>query len=979
MIDLIVTALQYAFIVMEADDEDEFELDELNYAYHCGEAAGIAAAAGVFGVKALEMCDDISDAYEDCDLDFMRYILREASERPDSGNEHYARTRESEMHALEFEAALREAMRAKEEGDLERCSLMIGFAVGLMFRYQDPDDGAVGAVRATIISGYETDSNELLEEAQGTLAFGARMSDPMGLIGKEESARYYEERMRTMRWVQNFGLRGARSTDEAVTAPNSLSISYQLVQQAGGADVTYIGEEVAQHEEITFVEEADLLGGALEAAAHVSSGIEKQKSGDYDGAIADFDRAIEIDPENVGALVNRAVCKQDKDDHLGAISDWDRALELKPDNGGWYVNRGIVKETIGDYDGALCDYTRSVECEPDYVVAYIARAYIKTKQRDCEGAIADYDRVIELWPENAAAFDDRGLAKSHQGNNNEAIVDFNHAIELQPSNADYYLNRGTAKASAKDYLGAISDFARAIELDPGKARADDQPEASPDSMATDSGVASQVRVENPPHPMEMCYWVVPGKLLAGEYPRTPHEESSKEKLAELIDAGVSAFIDLTEPYEPTSHGEPMKPYDYLLDGPSHQRFGIRDRSLPATPELTKAALDAIDAHLAAGETVYVHCWGGVGRTGTIIGCWLSRHHEPGQPALDRLRELWKRNPKSGWRRTPETKAQEDYVRGWGDKEIPIGTRYQGCLTGLAVGDAVGTTVEFKAPGTFERVSDMVGGGPFHLQPGQWTDDTSMALCLAESLVECKGFSAHDQMDRYVRWWREGHLSSTGSFFDIGNATADALRHYEQTEFAMAGSTDPQTAGNGSLMRLAPIAMFFATDPELAIRLCGESSRTTHGARTCIDACRYFGGLIVGALRGVPKDELLTERYCPVPGLWEPAPLCAEIDEIAAGSFKRLEPPDIVGSGYVVKSLEAALWAFYRSETFKDGCLKAVNLGNDADTTAAIYGQIAGAFYGIEGIPGDWRAKLAKGGLISTFAGALHAQARWRTE
>ena len=100
---------------------------------------------------------------------------------------------------------------------------------------------------------------------------------------------------------------------------------------------------------------------------------------------------------------------------------------------------------------------------------------------------------------------------------------------------------------------------------------------------------------------------------------------------------------------------------------------------------------------------------------------------------------------------------------------------------------------------------------------------------------------------------------------------------------MMGSTDPMSAGNGSLMRLAPVAMFFATDPELAIRLCGESSRTTHGARTCIDACRYFGGLIVGALRGATKEELLSERYCPVVGLWERAPLCAKIDEIGVDS------------------------------------------------------------------------------------------------
>ena len=172
-------------------------------------------------------------------------------------------------------------------------------------------------------------------------------------------------------------------------------------------------------------------------------------------------------------------------------------------------------------------------------------------------------------------------------------------------------------------------------------------------------------------------------------------------------------------------------------------------------------------------------------------------------------------------------------------------------------------------------------------------------------------------------------------------------------------------------------MFFATDPKLAIRLCGESSRTTHDARTCIDACRYFGGLIVGALRGAPKDELLSERYCPVPGLWERAPLYVEIDEIAAGSFKRLEPPEIVGSGYVVKSLEAALWAFNRSETFADGCLMAVNLGDDADTTAAIYGEIAGAFYGIDGIPSGWREKLAEKELISNFASGLHAKGRER--
>ena len=164
--------------------------------------------------------------------------------------------------------------------------------------------------------------------------------------------------------------------------------------------------------------------------------------------------------------------------------------------------------------------------------------------------------------------------------------------------------------------------------------------------------------DHPPRPIDHCYWVVPGKLLAGEYPRTPYEESSREKLARLTDAGVTAFIDLTEA------DEFLEPYDHLLDGPSHQRFAIRDMSIPKSHEVARQALDAIDAHLEAGETVYVHCWGGVGRTGTIIGCWLARHHEPGQAALDRLEKLWAGNPKSRSRQSPETGTQQRYVREW---------------------------------------------------------------------------------------------------------------------------------------------------------------------------------------------------------------------------------------------------------------------------------------------------------------------------
>lgn len=294
-------------------------------------------------------------------------------------------------------------------------------------------------------------------------------------------------------------------------------------------------------------------------------------------------------------------------------------------------------------------------------------------------------------------------------------------------------------------------------------------------------------------------------------------------------------------------------------------------------------------------------------------------------------------------------------------------RYKGCLLGLAVGDAVGTTLEFRSPGSFEPLHDMVGGGPFQLEPGQWTDDTSMALCLAESLIECHGFNAIDQLERYVRWRDDGHLSSTGTCFDIGGTVTRALSKFERSREPYCGSTDPWSAGNGSLMRLAPVPLFYTSNPPEAISRSGESSLTTHGAPTAVDACRYFGGLLVGAVHGVSKAQLLSACYTPSGDTWHETDISSEIYEVACGSFTRRAPPEIQGTGYVVKSLEAALWAFYHSETFEAGCLMAVNLGNDADTTGAVYGQIAGAYYGMEGVPARWLEKLSHRQLIERYA------------
>jgi ADP-ribosyl-[dinitrogen reductase] hydrolase len=302
------------------------------------------------------------------------------------------------------------------------------------------------------------------------------------------------------------------------------------------------------------------------------------------------------------------------------------------------------------------------------------------------------------------------------------------------------------------------------------------------------------------------------------------------------------------------------------------------------------------------------------------------------------------------------------------------SRFRGCLLGLAAGDALGTTVEFMPVGSFTPLTDMAGGGTFNLAPGEWTDDTSMALCLADSLIDKGGFDPIDQLEHYVRWYRTGYLSSNGRCFDIGITTSDALHRFERTHEPYPGPDAPHTAGSGSLMRLAPVPMFYARHPELALEKCADSSRTTHASQQAVDACRYYGALVLGALQGQPKEVLLSP-----PQTWEfldavSSAMLAKLEpgilEVANGSFIRKQPPYIQGSGYVVRGMEAALWAFHHTSSFREGGLMAANLGDDADTTAAIYGQLAGAYYGEEDIPAEWRAKLALVDVIIGYADKL---------
>jgi ADP-ribosyl-[dinitrogen reductase] hydrolase len=296
-------------------------------------------------------------------------------------------------------------------------------------------------------------------------------------------------------------------------------------------------------------------------------------------------------------------------------------------------------------------------------------------------------------------------------------------------------------------------------------------------------------------------------------------------------------------------------------------------------------------------------------------------------------------------------------------------RYRGSLLGLACGDAVGTAVEFRSRGSFDALTDMIGGGPFGLLPGKWTDDTSMALCLAESLLNKSGFDAADQMGRYFNWWQWGYLSSTGECFDIGMTVRQALMTYQETGDPFAGSSDPQSAGNGSLMRLAPVALFYYPNADQVESFCAESSRTTHAAPEAIQCCKLLGLLLAKALAGESKANLLTldPRTFSEP----------KVAQIALGSYAKKSQSEIVGSGYSVASLEAALWCFHRTESLEAAILSAANLGDDADTTAAIVGQLAGAHYGVNQIPPKWLELLHMRADIDATAEALFHASRAR--
>jgi len=275
---------------------------------------------------------------------------------------------------------------------------------------------------------------------------------------------------------------------------------------------------------------------------------------------------------------------------------------------------------------------------------------------------------------------------------------------------------------------------------------------------------------------------------------------------------------------------------------------------------------------------------------------------------------------------------------------------QSTMLGLAVGDALGTTVEFRLRDSFSWHTDMTGGGAFAVKPGEWTDDTAMALCLAQSLIDCKDFNPKDQLAKYTRWHEEGYMACQGKCIDIGNATRQALVLYADTNCEYAGTDNPFSSGNGAIMRLAP-AVAAAPDRETAMEYAVNSSRTTHASADCLDGAELMAAILWDLGQGESLREVLGN-------LPETEERGMAIGRIKQGFFRTAGRDEIASTGYVIDTLEAALWSCYHAENFEQALIAAVNLGDDADTVGAVTGQIAGAAWGVDAIPARWLEILA---------------------
>jgi ADP-ribosyl-[dinitrogen reductase] hydrolase len=447
----------------------------------------------------------------------------------------------------------------------------------------------------------------------------------------------------------------------------------------------------------------------------------------------------------------------------------------------------------------------------------------------------------------------------------------------------------------------------------------------------------------PDFPIPNSYWVIPGCFLAGEYPRTLQPESSIKKLRALVDSGVTAFVDLT------TEADGLLPYGELLAKVSggraeHHSFPIPDVDIPVSDDMTHVVLDLIDIKLARGEGVYVHCWGGVGRTGTIVGCWLARHGHHGDTALTRLAELWTSCPKSQRQDSPGTEAQRRYIREWQtltpSSEEACLNRAQGCLLGQFSGDSLGGLVEFQSAATIREhypnsVRELANGGTWNTIAGQPTDDSEMALMLARCLAEEETYRPESAWQAYRFWLTSGP-------FDCGDTVASGL----------CGRPNFDSQANGALMRISPLGVFGAGhDLQLVAEWARQDAALTHPHPVCLQSSALYAAAIAKAIRSGCCPATLYVSILLWAHEWQVEPALLEAIERAAE-----EPPKdyVTQRGWVLIAFQNTLWQLLHAPSLEEGVVDTVMRGGDTDTNAAICGALLGAVHGRSAVPAQWQ-------------------------
>ena len=304
------------------------------------------------------------------------------------------------------------------------------------------------------------------------------------------------------------------------------------------------------------------------------------------------------------------------------------------------------------------------------------------------------------------------------------------------------------------------------------------------------------------------------------------------------------------------------------------------------------------------------------------------------------------------------------------------TEIKSALFGVAVGDALGVPVEFNSRKTIGKnpVGDMTGYGTYNQPAGTWSDDSSLTFCLAEALTH--EFDLNTIGQNFVKWYHNNFWTARGNLFDVGISTRHAIaRLFEGIQPDLAGDSDEFSNGNGSLMRILPLVFYLLEKPiEECFNLTKQVSSITHQHIRSIIACFYYLEFARKILEGKDKFEIYNNLQSEITSYLTSISIdsneIALFDRLLKNNIDKVSEDEIYSSGYVLHTLEASIWCLLTTNSYKEAVLKAVNLGDDTDTTGAVTGGLAGLLYGIDTIPEEWLQQLAKYDDIDNLAERL---------